>query len=202
MTHLRIKNDKISPAIVDLVAGSLKAGQVMVLPTDTIYGLSCLATEIRAIKKIYHIKKRDSKKPVLVLVSDLAMAKKYAYVSKKQEGLLKYFWSKKSEPTTIILRNKHKLPEELTRRSNGLALRLPKSKFLIKIIEKAGYPLVSTSLNFSGQADIKNLKKLAEYFPKKADRPDLVIDTGRAPLRKPSRIVDLQVAGRAIVIRP
>lgn len=201
MTHLRIKTDKIRPAIVDLVAGSLKAGQVLVLPTDTIYGLSCLASESRAIKKIYHIKKRDRRKPVLVLVSDLAMAKKYVYISKKQTALLKYFWSSQSEPTTVILKNKRKLPQELTGNSDGLAVRLPKSKFLIKIIEKAGCPLVSTSLNFSGQSDIKNLKKLAEYFPKKSDRPDLVIDTG-PPLRcRPSRLIDLRVPDRAIVIR-
>lgn len=202
MTHLYIKTDRIRPAIVDLVAGSLKAGQVLVLPTDTIYGLSCLATNLRAIKKIYHIKKRDPRKPVLVLISDLAMAKKYAQVTKKQATLLKYFWSNRSEPTTVILKNKHKLPEALTKNSDGLALRLPKSKFLIKIIEKTGCPLVSTSLNFSGQADITNLKKLTQYFPQKADRPDLVIDTGPAPRRKPSRLVDLRLPARAIVMRP
>lgn len=201
MTHLQIKTDRIRPTIVDLVVGSLKAGQILVLPTDTIYGLSCLASEPRAIKKIYHIKKRDRRKPVLVLVSDLAMAKKYASISKKQAALLKYFWSKKSEPTTVILKNKKKLPKVLTGDSDGLAVRLPKSKFLIKIIEKAGCPLVSTSLNFSGQPDIKNLKKLSEYFPKKSDRPDLVIDTGPPLRRHPSRLIDLRISGRAIVIR-
>lgn len=201
MTHLQIKTDRIRPTIVDLVVGSLKAGQVLVLPTDTIYGLSCLASEPRAIKKIYHIKKRDRRKPVLVLVSDLAMAKKYVSISKKQAALLKYFWSKKSEPTTVILKNKKKLPKVLTGDSDGLAVRLPKSKFLIKIIEKAGCPLVSTSLNFSGQPDIKNLKKLSEYFPKKSDRPDLVIDTGPPLRRHPSRLIDLRISGRAIVIR-
>lgn len=202
MTHLYIKTDKIRPAIVDLVAGSLKAGQVLVLPTDTIYGLSCLATDLRAIKKIYRIKKRDPRKPVLVLVSDLAMAKKYVYISKKQEAFLEDYWSKRSEPTTVIFKNKGRLPEALTKNSSGLALRLPKSKFLIKIIEKAGCPLVSTSLNFSGQADITNLKKLTKYFPQKADRPDLVIDTGPAPRRKPSRVIDLRLPGQAIIIRP
>jgi len=201
MTHLKINLDKISPAIIDLIVGSLKIGQILVLPTDTIYGLSCLATDAWSIKKIYHLKKRDSKKPVLILVSSLKMAKKYVDISKTQVKILESAWLEGTRPTTFILKNRHRLPRELARNSKGLAVRLPKSDFLIKIIDKIGYPLVSTSLNFSGQKNITNLKKLAEYFPKKNNRPDLIIDAGRAPRRKPSRLIDLSQPEKEIVIR-
>lgn len=201
MTHVEINPKKITPAIIDLVAGSLQIGQIIVLPTDTIYGLSCLATDVRAIKKIYHLKKRDASKPVLLLISNLAMAKKYTYISRKQELYLKKIWSKKERPTTVILRNRYKLPRELTRGSDGLALRLPKSNFLIKIIEKIGKPLVSTSLNFSGQKTITNLSKLNYYFPKKNNRPDLVVNAGPSPQIRPSCLVDLRVENEPLVIR-
>jgi len=201
MTHVEIKSTRIKPAIIDLVAGSLHIGQIIVLPTDTIYGLSCLATLPRAIKKIYHLKKREAHKPLLILVSDLKMAKKYVYISALQEKLLKKMWSKNEPPTTVILKKRRKLPNELTRGSDGLALRLPKSKFLIKIIEKVNRPIVSTSLNLSGQKNITDLHKLNYYFPKKNNRPDLIIDFGPSPQLKASRLIDLRNEDKPVIIR-
>lgn len=201
MTHLTINPKRIKSAIIDLIAGSLKIGQIIVLPAETAYGFSCLASCSRSIKKIYHLKIRDAKKPLLVLVSDLAMAKKYVFISPKQEKLIKKIWSKKEAPTTIILKKRHKLPEELTRGSDGLAIRLPKSKFLIKILKKVDCPLVSTSVSLSGQKNIKDLSKLNRYFPKKNNRPDLIIDAGRSPQTKLSRLIDLRDENEPIIIR-
>lgn len=201
MTHIEIKPSRIKPAIVDLVAGSLKIGQVLVLPTDTIYGLSCLANNVRSIKKIYHLKERDAKKPMSILVSSLEMAKKYVVISEKQEKLLKKIWSKSQPPTTVILKNKFKLPRELTRNVEGLAVRLPKSSFLIKILEKVDCPLVSTSLNLSGKKEITDLSKLHLTFPKKNNRPDLIIDAGASPQNKASRLIDLRNADEPVIIR-
>lgn len=201
MTHVEIKPTRIKPAIIDLVAGSLQIGQVVVLPTDTIYGLSCLADRLRSINKIYHLKKRDPKKPVLILVGSIEMAKKYVVISDKQEKQLKKIWAKKAAPTTVILKNRRILPRELTRGSDGLAVRLPKSVFLIKILEKVNCPLVSTSLNLSGQKNITDLHRLHYYFPKKNNRPDLVIDAGLSPQKKPSRLIDLRDEDAPIIIR-
>jgi len=201
MTHIEVNPKKIKPAIIDLVAGSLHIGQVVILPTDTIYGLSCLANCVRAIKKIYHLKERDPKKPVLLLIDSLEMAKKYVHISAKQEKLLKKIWSKSQPPTTVILKNRFKLPRELSRGVEGLALRLPKSKFLIKIISRVDCPLVSTSLNLSGQKNITDLSKLHYYFPKKNNRPDLVVDAGSSPQLNPSRLIDLRNENEPIIIR-
>jgi len=201
MTHIEINPEKVKPAVIDLIAGSLAIGQILVLPTDTIYGLSCLADSVRPIKKIYRLKKRDVKKPLSVLVSSLKMAKKYVAISKKQLEFLKKIWAKDQEPTTVILKHLKKLPRELTRGSDGLAIRLPKNKILIKIIKKVDCPLVSTSLNLSGEKDIKNFSKLSKYFPQKNNRPDLVIESGPAPRRQPSRLVDLRNEDKPIIIR-
>ncbi|MFZ4632475.1 MAG: L-threonylcarbamoyladenylate synthase [Patescibacteria group bacterium] len=201
MTHIEINPKRTNPAVVDLIAGSLHIGQIIVLPTDTIYGLSCLADNVRAIKKIYHLKERDAKKPMSILVSSLEMAKKYVLISDKQGKMLKKIWSKNQVPTTVILKNKFKLPSELTRNVEGLAVRLPKSKFLIKILEKVDCPLVSTSLNLSGQKEIKNLSKLNLTFPKKNNRPDLVVDAGSSPQTKASRLINLMDEDNPIVIR-
>lgn len=201
MTHIEINPERFKRVLVDLIAGSLKIGQVAVLPTDTIYGLSCLATDVRAIKKIYRLKKRDKKKPLLILVSSLKMARKYVAISREQGKALLKAGLPGSRPTTFIFKNLYALPKELALEADGLAVRLPKSKFLIKIIKKVDAPLVSTSLNLSGEKNITNLKKLKEYFPRKDRRPELVIDCGRAKTVKPSRLIDWRDNRRPVVIR-
>ena len=201
MTYLRIKSQETQPAIVNLVAGSLKIGQIAVLPTDTIYGLSCLADNAAAIRRIYRLKKREADKPLIVLVSSLAMLKKYVFVSESQARFLKSAWGKSARPTTIIFRHRGRLPRELTENSDGLAVRLPKSKFLIKILKMVKRPLVSTSLNLSGQKSISDPEDIFRHFPEKKYRPDLVVDSGSCRRRRPSRLIDLRDDSRPIVVR-
>ena len=200
MTYLRISPQEVKPAIVNLVAGSLKIGQVAVLPTDTIYGFSCLADDAAAIRRIYRLKKRAGDKPLIILVDSLAMLKKYVFVSARQARLLKQIWAG-SRPTTVILKHRGRLPRELSANSDGLAVRLPKSKFLIKIIRIVKKPLVSTSLNLSGKDNINNPKSLFHYFPEKHHRPDLVVDTGPCRRRRPSRVIDLRNEQLPLILR-
>jgi len=201
MTHLRLQDNNIKPAVVNLVAGSLKIGQVAVLPTDTLYGFSCLADNARAIRRIKRLKKSDPKKPLLVLVNNLAMLKKYVFLSPRQAEMLKKYWAPSARPTTVILKHRGRLPWELTGESDGLAVRLPKSKFLTKILETVKVPIVSTSLNLSGQESISDLRLLMQYFPEKKSRPDLVVDTGKCRRARASRLIDLRPAGGPLVIR-
>ena len=201
MIQLKVNLNKLKPATINLVADFLQNQQVVVLPTDTISGLSCLADSTAAIKKIYRIKKRDQKKPLLILISYFKMAKKYAAISPTQSKFLKQVWAENQPPTTVILKNLHKLPAQLTGDSDGLAMRLPKSAFLVKIIKKVGVPLVSTSFNLSGQKNIINFNELTKYFPDKKNCPDLVLNAGRAKRRKPSRLFDLREEKNPLLLR-
>jgi len=200
MIYSYIKNLDVESSLIAAVARSLKEGRVLVLPTDTIYGLSCRADDRAAIKKIFRLKKRDPKFALMVLVNSLAMLKKYVFVSRRQEELIGRYW-RAARPTTVILRGRGNLPKELTGASDGLALRLPKSEFLIKILDRVGVPLVSTSLNISGEEPISDLKNLNFHFPAAVREIDLVIDTGRPRRRQPSRLIDLRGAGRPIILR-
>ncbi len=201
MTQLAVNPKRFKQSVIDLIAGSLKIGQVAVIPTDTIYGLSCLATDRRAIKRIYRLKRRDKNKPLLILVSSLKMARCYARISKEQGKALLQAGRAGQRPTTFIFKNLYVLPKELTAGSDGLAVRLPKSEFLIKIIKKVDAPLVSTSVNLSGESNITNLKKLKGYFPAKSLRPELVIDCGRLKTTRPSRLIDWRDDKRPVVVR-
>ena len=201
MLYLSLNLNRIGPVQLATITGSLKQGQVVVLPTDTIYGLSCLAKNVRAIKKIYNLKKREPHKPLIVLMSDLNMVKKFTFVSSRQEKFLKKIWSSQEAPTTVILKSRGKLPMEISSQVDGLAIRLPKLKFLIKIIKAVNHPLISTSLNLSGQPEIKRVKNLENYFPIKKNQPDLVVDIGSSPRKKASRLIDLRREDQVIVLR-
>lgn len=191
MIYLKKKISEFTESDFDLIAVYLHAGKVVVLPTDTIYGLSCLATDKEAIKKIFYLKKREANKPMIILVSSLNMAKKYAQIVKREMDILKTLWLQSARPITVILKTKNNLPSEIISISGGISIRLPKSDFLIKIIKKVGIPIVSTSLNLSERAIITDLNKLDSIFIGK-HQPDLVIDAGKATRKKPSRLVDLR----------
>ena len=200
MIYLKLKDSEIKPAIIKKITGSLKNGAVVVLPTDTVYGLSCLADDIKAIKRIYKMKRRDPKKPLITLIASLTMAKKQALISRRQANFLRKIWLSGTRPTTVILKSRGRLPKESAGITKSLALRLPKDKFLIKILKTVDRPIISTSLNLSGQPNITDLKNLADYFPKRLGQPDLVIDRGISR-RRHSKLIDLRDENQAIVLR-
>lgn len=196
-----LKKDNLVTKDIRAMASKLRQGQVAIFPTDTIYGLSCLADHQSAIKKIYRLKKRRADKPLIILVSSLAMAKSFAKISRLQENYLKKFWSDKAAPTTVILESRGFLPSIIGQGRNTLALRLPKNSFLIKIIKELKKPIVSTSLNISGQDNLLDLKDLEFFWHKRSLRPDLVVDAGPSRRKKASRLIDLVSGQRPVILR-
>jgi len=201
MINLKVQVNKLQPAMISFIAGSLKKGLVLVLPTDTIYGLSALAENQQALRRIYALKKRGTPKPLIILMSDLKMIKKYAWVSPHQERQLKKIWGKKQAPTTVILKNKGKLPKKLVSPSGGLAVRLPKSIFLIKILKALARPLVSTSVNFTGERPLRSFKQIKASYQSLPLKPDLIVNIGYCRSTKPSRLIDLRDEKKFLVIR-
>jgi L-threonylcarbamoyladenylate synthase len=199
MIYLKKRASEFTSSDFDLISVYLHAGKVVVLPTDTIYGLSCLAADPDAIKNIFRLKKRDINKPMITLAASMAMVKSYALITKKEESLLKALWFESANPTTVILNAKNNLPKEIISSSGGISVRLPKSDFLIKIIKKVRGPIVSTSLNLSGQDIITDLENLNLIFTGKY-KPGLVVDIGKSKRKKPSRLIDLR-SGELKIIR-
>jgi len=194
MRIVRIDFTKAILEQIDLIVDYLKRGQVIAYPTDTIYGLGCDAGNAAAIEKIKKIKEQKDNKPMLALISDFEMLKKYCLVGKEQLEYLKTVWP---GAVTVILDSRGNLPKELTGDLTSLAVRLPKNEFLIKIISKAGFPIVSTSLNKTGQPPLLNARELEKHF---SELPDLIVDA-RIIAGQPSRLVDLRDPKNIKVIR-
>ncbi|NCB20385.1 MAG: Sua5/YciO/YrdC/YwlC family protein [Clostridia bacterium] len=173
--------------------------KVVVMPTDTIDGISVRADSFTAVEKIYKIKKRNKNKSLIILVSSINMLKKYCYLSQAQERVLKKIWQSEN-PTTVLLTHKKKLATNLTN-NKYLAVRLPKNDFLRKMIKSLRIPIVSTSLNISGEKNL-TINQSLELF-RSTLRPDLVVINGiNDKLKiKASRLLSLNQEGEFKIIR-
>lgn len=171
---------------------SLKNGEVGLLPTDTIYGLSCSAYSKDSVERIFDIKGRDKQSPVIVLISGVADLKKFRIVlNKKFVQLLSQNWPGR---ISFILPVNSGF-DYLTRGATGLAFRVPDDNKLISLLQKTG-PLVSTSANPSGQKPAENVDEAIDYF---LDKVDFYVDRGKL-VGKPSTLVDL-TKDRPVVLR-
>jgi len=202
MQIIKINLKKIKDSDIQIIADSLKLGQVIVYPTDTVYGIGCLATNKKAINKVFKIKKIVPPKPLIVLVKSYCMLHDLCCVSKAQERCIRNVWPPTTrdaqnpkykynkQPTTFILKSRGNLPKEIIGEGGSLAVRLPKNDFLMKLIKTINEPLVSTSLNITGQPLLTHLVNLEKYF--KDIKPNLVIDAGEIKKTKPSKIIDIR----------
>jgi len=198
MEIIKTTKNKFDKIIIDKIVDYLNLGKIIALPTDTIYGLSCDATDKKAIRKIIKLKKRNSSKGMIILVDSIKMAKVYCYINKEQEKLLYKLWTS-ARPTTVILKKKCILPSILIGNNNSLTIRLPKEKNIVKIVGAIGKPIVSTSLNIAGESPMASSQKIFKYFQTKDI--DLIIDKGKTKNKKPSRIIDVKDIKKIKIIR-
>lgn len=176
---------------------ALKNGAVLVLPTDTVYGLVCDASNKNAVEKIFDIKKRDKSKPLAVFVKDIEMAKEFAEINEKQEGILKESWP---GAVTFVLPAKPGLAS-LVYKENTIAMRAPDYDLIFKILEEFGRPLAQTSANISGQPATTKIGEVIRQFEVIAtsDVAILVVDAGNLLENKPSKVVDLTTSGGEVL---
>lgn len=180
--------------ITELVT-ALKNGAVLVLPTDTIYGLVCDASKEKAVEKIFEIKKRNREKPLPVFVRDIEMAKQYAEINEKQEQFLKENWP---GAVTVVLKTKAGL-SPLVYKNGTIALRQPDYKLVLDMLKLFGKPLAQTSANISGLETPNKIEEIIKQFENQSVQPDIMIGGGELPMRKPSKIVDLTEEGRKVL---
>ncbi|MFZ3057884.1 MAG: L-threonylcarbamoyladenylate synthase [Minisyncoccales bacterium] len=168
-----------SNEVIKEIGEDIKKGRIGVIPTDTIYGIVCSAIEKKSVEKLYKIRKRDSKKPMIILISSLKDLNLFGV--KIDKKITDKYWPGK---VSIIVPIK-KL-EYLHRGKNSLAFRLPDNKALIKLIKISG-PIVAPSANTEGDKSAETIEEAKEYFK---DKIDFYVDCGKLK-SKPSKIISL-----------
>ena len=186
MDILKINPRNFEKFLIKIIE-NLKNGNVIVCPTDTVYGLIGDATNKKAVDKIFKIKERSVNKPLPIFVKDIKRAKKIAWIDKKQEEFLKKNWPGKT--TVVLKRKKDKKIYGLAEKT--IALRIPDYQLINLILEKNNLILIGTSANLSNQPASTKIKQVINQFKDKDFQPDLIIDVGNLKLAKPSKIIDL-----------
>ena len=152
-----IKSRKLNSKIKECV----KSGGVGVIKTDTIYGLIGSALNKRTVQRIYRIKKRNSAKPLIVLIASFADLKKFNItLNPKSRAVLSRLWP---GPVSVILPCASSRFKYLHRGTKSIAFRMPKLIKLRGFLRSVG-PLVAPSANTEGFSPAKNIKEAEGYF--------------------------------------
>lgn len=178
-------------------ANVLRAGGVVLYPTDTLYGLGADAFSDAAVAKVYAIKGRDERKPIHCIVADLDMAARYADVNEEARRLAAKFLP---GPLSIILKKKDGADTGIARAIGTLGIRIPANDFCLALAREFDAPFTTTSANSAGAEDFLHVDKIAEQLGPRAPMIDLVVDAGMLPTSKPSTVVDVS-AGKPTVLR-
>lgn len=186
MEHILLEDGTIQHA-AKRAAEVLRAGGVVLYPTDTLYGLGVDALSDVAVGKIYGIKGRDDKKPLHAIVADIAMAQKYADADGRAVALVQAFGGK----VTIVAKKRSSVGAGIARGLDTFGFRIPLNAFCIALAKEFGGPITATSANKSGLASARNVEDILAQLGEQAKKIDLVVDAGALPERQASTVVDM-----------
>jgi L-threonylcarbamoyladenylate synthase len=154
-----------NPAALEAAASALKSdGAVLLLPTETVYGLVCRASDAKAVQRIYELKGRVSSKPLGWFVDKWQKMRDYGAVfDSRSEEIARRF-----TPGALTL---------IVRKSDGgtIGFRVPDHKFLLSLVALTGEPLAQTSANLSGEKDARSCQEAIDML---CGEVDLAIDGG------------------------
>jgi len=156
---------------------NIEQGNLVIVPTDTVYGISADACNENAIKKVFIAKKREEK-PLIVMVSSIEMLKKYVKnINELEQKLIDKYWP---NTLTILFEKSDNLSDLVTCGSPLVGIRMPDNKLLLDLMNKINKPIISTSANISGSSVITNtnlidpeLKKHISYIYDDGEKTDI-----------------------------
>ncbi len=172
----------------------LKENGVVVMPTDTLYGIVGRAQNISVVNRIYAIRKRKLKKPCIILIGNISGLEKFSVIlSEKQKNALQNYWP---GPVSIILDCLDDSFAYLHRGTKTLAFRMPAPQELRDLLIKTG-PLIAPSANPEGLSPAEDISKAKEYF---GDSVDMYVDGGKIS-GKASKVIKLHKDGSITILR-
>ncbi len=187
------KKCDLSEKDMDEIIAALKSGELVIYPTDTLYGIGADPFNENSVKKVFIAKDRPFDMALSIAVSNEKMMESVAVLNDNARKLIRKFLP---GPLTIMLTKKPSIPDILTSGTNQIGIRIPDHPFAIRLIERFG-PITATSANLHSHPDpvdaptsLKDLK----------GRVSICVDCGKSKIAMPSTIVDVS-DGAVDVIR-
>ncbi|HEY1662009.1 MAG TPA: L-threonylcarbamoyladenylate synthase [Verrucomicrobiae bacterium] len=174
----------------------LRAGEVVALPTETVYGLAANALDEKAVAKNFQAKGRPANNPIIVHVAGLEMARRcVADFPSLAEKCAKSFWP---GPLTMVLPKSDAVPAMVTAGGKTVGVRWPSHPFIQAVIRECGFPLAAPSANLSEHISPTNA---AHVHKQLGGKIPLIVDGGQAQVGIESTVLDLSVSPPQI-LRP
>jgi len=181
---------------VKRVSERLRAGDIVALPTETVYGLAANAYDEKAVGRIYQAKGRPATNPIIVHVSGVAMARRCVSVWPEAAGkLARAFWP---GPLTMVLPRARTIPDIVTNGGPTVGVRWPSHPFILAVIRECGFPLAAPSANLSNRVSPTKAGHVIDQLGK---RIRLLVDGGPCQVGIESTVLDLS-AQPPRVLRP
>jgi len=182
---------KIKEAAIEI-----QKGNIVLFPTETVYGIGANALDENAVNKIFKAKGRASDNPLIVHISDINML--YNLVKEAgqvEQKLMDTFWP---GPLTIIFDKKECIPNNVTAGLNTVGIRMPSNEVARKFIEFAEVPIAAPSANISGKPSGTKIEDIIEELDGKVD---YILDNGMADIGVESTVVRV-IDGKVHILRP
>ena len=180
---------------------ALRAGGVILYPTDTVWGIGCDATNPEAVSRVYAIKRRSEAKSLVLLASDLDMVARYV---KAVPNIAIDLVEVNDRPMTLIypgaIVGAYGLAENVVAEDGSVGIRIPMMDFCRELVRKLGWPLVSTSANVSGEATPRRFAEIPEEI---RSAVDYVVPAAleRGATGTASQIIKVGLGGEVEIIR-
>lgn len=173
-------------AAAERAAELLRAGEVVALPTETVYGLAANALDAAAVARIYQVKGRPAHNPIIVHVAGMDLARRCAAEwPALAEKLAQAFWP---GPLTLVLPRAQAIPDIVTAGGETVGIRWPSHPFIQEVIRRSGLPLAAPSANPSNRVSPTNAEHVLRYFGQSIP---LIVDGGQSQVGIESTVLDL-----------
>ena len=183
--YLDLRN-KMDCKLLKEPAEIISSGGIVIVPTETVYGIGANGLDEKAVDKLYKVKNRPLNKPISLLVSNMEMIEKITKnISNKEYKLMNKFFP---GPFTIILKKKNIIPDIVTSGGDTVGIRMPSGEIARKLVEYANVPIATPSANISGKPSGTNIDSIIRDFEGKVD---YIIDGGESKIGIASTIVQV-----------
>jgi L-threonylcarbamoyladenylate synthase len=165
---------------------ALARGEVIVFPTETLYGLGADALNSRAVDRVFQLKGREPNNPIPVLVADRAMLNMLVVtVPEMANALMDTFWP---GPLTLVLPARSETPKPLVNAKGGIGVRISSRPIATQLVARFQRPLTATSANPAGKEPARTLDEAKRYF---SETIEIFVDGGRLESKTGSTVVEL-----------
>ncbi|MDR2067319.1 MAG: threonylcarbamoyl-AMP synthase [Endomicrobium sp.] len=161
----------------------IKNGGIAIVPTETVYGFAVDAFNVDAQKKVYKIKGRSQKKPLILMTKNLESAKPIIEIPQKALKIAERFWPGQ---LTLIFSTTD-LGKVISGGRTNIGVRIPNNEFMLKMLEVLNSPVFTTSVNISNKKSAKDIKETLIFD----DIVDIIVDGGKCKYSFESTVIDM-----------